>query len=158
MDISRPSKIGSNFNTYMKFTMTHTTPTSLQSEPRPCSCEPIEAIPYLDTLCQIKDGKIITDLYKKECDRNQYLLTSSIHPIECFRSIPYSLCMRINRICSQEEAREKWFMELRNMLLDRGYTPGIKDAAIVKARAIPRQEALMCVSRQDVSDRPTFVV
>ena len=105
-----------------------------------------------------KDGKIITDLYKKECDRNQYLLTSSIHPIECFHSIPYSLCMQINIICNEEEAREKRFMGLKNTLLDRGYTPGIIDAAIAKARAIPRQEALMCVSRQDVSDRPTFMV
>ena len=43
------------------------------------------------------------------------------------------------------------------MLLQREYTPGIIDGPIARARAIPREEALKCVLRQDTKNRPTFV-
>ena len=141
----------------IKFTMSHTTPSTEQQNPT-CSCEPKDSIPYLDTSCQIKQGKIITDLYRKPTDKNQYLLTSSCHPIECLDSIPFSLSLRINRVCSEEETREQRFKELKQMLLDREYTPGVINAAIDKARAIPRHKALMRVPRQEINSRPAFVV
>ena len=86
----------------LKLTMTHTTPhkESKYDEPS-CKCEPIKTIPYLDTQCQIKEGKIITDLYRKPRDRNQYLLHSSCHPTEVKESIPYSLSLRIVRTCME---------------------------------------------------------
>ena len=31
-----------------------------------CECEELHAIPFLDTLCSIKDGRIETDLYRKK--------------------------------------------------------------------------------------------
>ena len=43
----------------LKFTMSHTSPQVYQGE---CSCPENKAIPFLDTLCQIKSGKIQTDL------------------------------------------------------------------------------------------------
>ena len=43
------------------------------------------------------------------------------------------------------------------MLLDRDYTPGNIDAAIARARAIPREEALKSSLRQDTNNRPVFV-
>ena len=66
--------------------------------------------------------------------------------------------MRINRICSETPSRDQRFQELKDMLLSRGYTPGIIDGAIAKARAIPRQQALRQVSRQEINNRPAFVV
>ena len=68
------------------------------------------------------------------------------------------LSMRINRVCAEETDRHRRFKELREMLLDREYSPGIVDAAIAKARAIPRQRALQRVSRQNITNRPVFVV
>ena len=41
---------------------------------------------------------------------------------------------------------------------DRNYTPGIIDAAFAKARAVPREAALIRVSRQSNTNRPVFVV
>ena len=41
-----------------------------------CTCKPDHNLAFLDTSCKIVDGKIIVDLFKKETDRNQYLLTS----------------------------------------------------------------------------------
>ena len=142
----------------IKFTMSHTTPKAEQDLPPSCSCKPTESIPYLDTSCQIKQGKIVTDLYRKPTDKNQYLLNSSCNPPECLQSIPFSLSMRINRICCEDETREKPFQEMKEMLINREYPKGVIDGAIAKARAIPRQEALRRVPRQHTTSRPTFVV
>ena len=143
----------------IKFTMSHTFPESEKNQPPACLCPHIEAIPYLDTSCHIKDGKIVTNLYRKPTDKNQYLLTSSCHPLECLDAIPYSLSMRINRVCSEESTREHRWKELKEMLLDREYTPGIIDSAIARARAIPRQQALRRVpGHQPITNRPVFVV
>ena len=103
----------------IKFTMTNTTPIHCQAEPPPCSCPVISTIPYLDTAFRIVDRKIMTDLYKKPTDKNQYLLYSSCPPPECLTSIPYSLCTRINRICSEEDARDRSFKDILKELLMR---------------------------------------
>ena len=141
----------------IKFTMSHTTPND-QELASNCSCQKVKSIPYLDTSCEIKAGKIVTDLYRKPTDKNQYLLTSSCHPAECLQSIPKSLCTRINRICMEEATRDQRLQELKDMLLAREYTPGVIDSAIAKARATPRHVALRRVPRQDTNNRPAFVV
>ena len=81
------------------------------------------------------------DLYKKPTDRNQYLLPSSCHPKQVTKNIPYSLALRIVRICSKTLARDKRLSELKQMLLDPNYKASIIDAAIKKAKAVPRNEA-----------------
>ena len=138
--------------------MSHTTPNSYLDQPPSCSCPPMKSIPYLDTSCELKEGKIVTDLYRKPTDKNQYLLTSSCHSAECLKSIPYSLSLRINRICMEEATRDLRFQELKDMLLAREYPTGVIDSAIAKARAIPRHVALRRVSRQETTTRPAFVV
>ena len=143
---------------HIKFTMSHTTLRSEDNHQTSCACPPLQAIPFLDISCTIKEGGIITDLYRKPTDKVQYLLTSSCHPAECLNSIPFALSMRINRACSEEQDREQRFQELKDMLLSREYSPGIIEAAIAKARAIPRPKALRRVTRQDSSTRPVFVV
>ena len=61
----------------IKFTMKHTVPENNNFDLDSCSCPPLKSISYLDTLREIKEGKIITDLYRKPTDKNQNLLTSS---------------------------------------------------------------------------------
>ena len=53
--------------------------TSIENEPNgdKYDCEYKTSIPFLDTLISLEEGKIKVDLYKKETDRNQYLLPSS---------------------------------------------------------------------------------
>jgi len=140
---------------YIKFTMTHTTPSHVIN--MPCSCERVESIPFLDTLCTIENGRIRTKLYRKPTDKNQYLLPSSCHPEDFTKNIPFSLALRINRICSEEEDREKGYLDLKNMLRERNYPTGIIEGAIAKSRAIPRETALKQSVRQDSTDRPVFV-
>ena len=94
-----------NIHLTIKFTMSHTTPPNVLNPT--CGCKQAESLPFLDTSCQIIDGKIVTDLYRKETDRNQYLLTSSCHSAHVTENIPFSLALRIVRICSLPEAMEK---------------------------------------------------
>ena len=102
----------------IKFTLSHT-----NSSKSSCDCPIASSIPFLDTSCSISEtGKILTDLFKKETDRNQYLLTSSCHPASVTNNIPFSLALRIVRICSLTEAKEKRFSELKEMLLSRDYS------------------------------------
>ena len=115
-------------------------------------------MPFLDTSIRIENNTIITDLFKKETDRNQYLLPSSCHPNHVTSNIPFSLALRIVRICSREEDREKRFGELRQMLLDRDYKPNIIKTAIDRARNIPRDDALQKVVRKSDSRRQVFVL
>ena len=115
-------------------------------------------LPFLDTATEIKNGKIIVDLYKKKTDRNQYLLPSSCHPSHVCNNIPFSLALRIVRTCSEPETRDMRLSELKAMLLSRDYKPKIIDSAIDRARAIPRSKALERVIREKSKSRQVFVV
>ena len=83
----------------------------------------------------------MTDLYRKETDRNQYLLPSSWHPTHVTQNIPFSLALRIVRICTFSTDREKRFSELKDLLISRDYKSKIIDSAIERARKIPKTEA-----------------
>ena len=87
-----------------------------------------------------------------------YLLPSSCHPTHHHENVPFSLGMRINRICSLPESREQRFQELLDMLINRGYRHGMVKAAISKARNIPRDIALRKVVKPVLSKRPVAVV
>ena len=137
----------------IKFTMSHTKSNSDSS----CDCPTLSSLPFLDTSCYIEDNRIVTDLYKKETDRNQYLLTSSCHPAHVTDNIPFSLALRIVRICTKSEDREKRFSELKDMLLARNYKSKIIDSAIERARNIPRAEALKKVVKKS-NNKTVFVV
>ena len=112
----------------------------------------------MDTQCTIKQGRIVTDLYRKPTARNQYLLTSSCSPATGTENIPYSLALRIVRICPELEAKEARFKELTEFLLARSYRPSLVDAAINRARTIPRAQALKRVDKQIQQRRPIHVV
>ena len=54
----------------LKFTMQHTTPKTEKLEDR-YECEPKNSIPFLDISISVVEGKIDTDLFKKDTDRNR---------------------------------------------------------------------------------------
>ena len=63
-------------------------------------------VPFLDILVSLEEGKITTDLYKKETHTPQYLHPSSCHAPHQSKNIPYSLAYRCRRICSDDEKFE----------------------------------------------------
>ena len=95
--------------------------TSIRNEPiaDKCDCFEITSIPFLDVSCSIVEGKIKTNLYKKKTDKNQYLLLNSCHPKQTVKSIPSSVGLRIVRIGSAKEDKDKQLEELRIQLLER---------------------------------------
>ena len=123
-----------------------------------CECKNEKSIPFLDTSLTIKKGKISVDLYKKPTDQNQYLLTNSVHPPDCIKNIPYSLELRITRICTEQEDREHRYKELKDFLIERKYKPSLIDASIRRARAIPRSQSLKPVAPPLPHRRPVFAV
>ena len=88
------------------------------------------SIPFLDVNIQLHDGKIETDLYCKPTDKHQYLLYSSSHPFHTKKSIPYSLALRLRRICSKDDSFNIRATELELYLTKRGY----KNGFVKKAR------------------------
>ena len=85
-------------------------------------------------------------------------MTNSIHPPDCIKNIPYSLALRITRVCSEEENRELRYNELKEFLLERKYKNSLIDASIRRARAIPRVLALKSVAAPPPNKRPVFSV
>ena len=137
--------------------MNHSSPTN-EIEDDSCQCEKQSSIPFLDVSCSIQNGKIETDLYRKETDRNMYLLPTSCHPPSCTKNIPFSLCLRIVRICSKPEYREEQFLKLMELMESRGYSERTINAAIDRARKIPRHIALRRVLRKQAEKRPVFAL
>ena len=56
----------------IKFTMSHTTPSLSDQKLPSCSCPQMSSCPYLDVSCEIKEGKIVTVLYKKPTDKKKH--------------------------------------------------------------------------------------
>ena len=100
------------------------------------------SIPFLDVNIQLHNGKIETDLYCKPTDKDQYLLYSSSHPIHTKKSIPYSLALRLRRICSKEDSFNIRATELELYLTKRGYKNRFVKSQIARAKLIPRNGAL----------------
>jgi peptide-methionine (R)-S-oxide reductase len=135
----------------LKFTAEFTSPFKCSfppSTPHDCFCRSTNSIPFLDTQVSVSNGQLVTDLYRKPTDRCQYLLPSSCHPVHITKNIPYSLCYRLVRICSDRNTLLSRFDELRNLLLSRDYPPSIIEQAISRALTIPRSEALKKVTKK----------
>ena len=92
--------------------------------------------------------------------KDQYFLPSSVHPITVTKNIPFSLSLRIIRICTSPINRDIRLDELKNMLLERSYPERLINSAIDRARKIPRKKALKRTVKvkNDTSKRPVFVV
>ena len=100
------------------------------------------SIPFLDVNIQLENGKIETDLYCKPTDKHQYLLHSSSHPYHTKKSIPYSLALRLRRICSKDDYFDNRSTELQQYLTKRGYKPSFVRGQISRAKLIPRNDTL----------------
>ena len=64
--------------------------------------------------------------------------------------------MRIVRICSKPNIRDKRLSELKELLIARQYPEKEVDSAIAKARKIPRKVALFNIKKNDPQRRPVF--
>ena len=130
--------------------MSHTTRDDELLEDR-CDCDSMTPIPFLDTSCSIIECRLDTDLFKRERDKNQYLLPSSYHPAQAKKAIHFGLSMRIIRICRDPEKGDQKLQDIRKQLINWGYPSVFLDSVIERAWQIPRKEALRRVNRQKKS-------
>ena len=108
-----------------------------------CSCDySFTFIPFLDVNFSLHNGKIVTDLYTKPADKPQYLLRSSCHPIHTKRAIPFSLALRLRRICSTNETFTLRTNERIDYPYKRGYNRYFLQREIQRVNNITRTEAL----------------
>ena len=88
------------------------------------------------------DGNISTDLFTKPTDKHQHLLYSSCHPLHTKKAIPFSLALRLRRICATDATFHTRTAQLATYLLKRGYNRNFVNKQIRRAADIPRQLTL----------------
>ena len=76
---------------------------------------------FLESLIKNENGQIITDIYHKLTDIQQYLHFNSYHSKNWIKSIPYTLARRIGTIVTKENLRKIRLKELRTTFHRWGY-------------------------------------
>ena len=94
-------------------------------------------IAFLDIMLIKENNKLITDIYRKPTDTQQYLHFKSQHPKSCRNSIPYTLARRICTIIVPSTLRKTRLDELRYALKERGYPLTLINKGIGLAESIP---------------------
>ena len=100
------------------------------------------SIPFLDVNASLNDGKITTDLYTKPTDKHQYLLHSSCHPKHTKQAIPFSLALRLRRVCFSNETFALRTNKLKSYLNKREYNLSFLNQEIKRVHNITRTESI----------------
>ena len=98
------------------------------------------------------NNQISTDLFVKSTDTHQSLLHTSCHPNHVRKSIPFSLALRIRRICSTTEKFQRRTSKLFAFLCNRRHKGQYVQAQISKASKIPHRDTLYCQSKKILTD------
>ena len=92
----------------------------------------------MDLKISIKNGKIVTDLFRKDTSKPRALLPSSAYPGHITPNIVYSMAFILIRICSTEEKFEGRLLELKNnFLIPRNYNLKVIEAQFNRIRSLP---------------------
>ena len=113
-----------------------------------------KSVVFLDTIISLtNDNFIKTDLYEKPGRKCNYLLTSSCHPSHITENIPFSLGLRLKRICSDNFDFLSRLDDLKAKLLSRGYRVNFISKAFDKVKNIDRNVALKKVEQKPIVKR-----
>ena len=114
-------------------------------------------VPFLDVTVSLHNGIIETDLFTKHTDKHQHLLSSSCHPHHTKKAIPFSLALRLRRICSTDAKFKHRINELKTYLFARGYNNNLLEKQFLRAANISRTNALQTKPKAS-NDVVPFVV
>jgi hypothetical protein len=93
-----------------------------------------QSISFLDVLVTLGgDNKFKTSLYKKPTDNPCYVHFTSDHPRHVPRSLPYSLALRCQRICSDPTDAKNELTNLKEKFAARGYPTQLLNDACTRA-------------------------
>ena len=108
-------------------------------------------------MVSLHNGIIETGLFTKPTDKHQHLLRSSCRPHHTKKAIPFSLALRLRRICSTDAKFKHRINELKTYLLDRGYNNNFLEKQFLRAANISRTNALQTKPKAS-NDVVPFVV
>ena len=92
----------------------------------------------LDILIYIENGVFKTKLYTKPTDAPLYVHWRSAHPSHLKKSIPYSQCLRLRRVISDDTHFVTSCIKLMRKFYKRGYPVYVIQAALRKIRQLDR--------------------
>jgi len=116
-------------------------------------------VDFLDVQVKLTpNNTIIIDLFTKPTDKHLYLQPASCHPRHITKNIPYSLGLRLRRICSEDDTLNKRTHELKQQLFNRGYKESNISTQINKAKNVKREDALQYNINKSKSNRVPLVV
>ena len=101
----------------------------------------------LDTLLFIINGRIEFKVYFKPTDGHMYLLPQSSHYQSLYRNIPYSVALRLRRICSRDDWFHEQLQEFKQFFKRRRYTNKIINNGFDRTINTTRSDALLPKSR-----------
>lgn len=114
-------------------------------------------IPFLDILLIKKGRHIITDIYRKPTDTQDYLPFKSCHPRHIKNNIPYNLARRIRSIVDEPHLERTRLNELIPILHNKGYPENLIKCGIDKALRIPKEELRNSTKITNQDDPLTFI-
>ena len=116
-----------------------------------------DQVPFLDTMAiNIREGKLITNLYCKPTDAHFYLHYSSAHPTSCKKGIPYGQFLRLCRICSRITEFDNNAVNLARHFSRCGYPQELIETSLIKARRRDRTELLQLAVPTNATKESTF--
>ena len=101
-------------------------------------------VPFLDVMLSLHNGTLETDVYNKtywQTCTSILLISSSCHPQHAKKTIPFSLVLRIRRVCSSDANFTLHLNELTT--LARGHDDTSLDLQFKRAASISRTDALI---------------
>ena len=97
---------------------------------------------FLDVLVLKSGNSVVTDIFRKVTDSQQYLNFNSCHPKHTKINIPFSLARMLCTIVSDETLLPARLNELSQTLTKRKYPTEVVNAGNKKAMSIPRSKLL----------------
>ena len=91
-------------------------------------------VEFLDLRISIEDGRLKTNLFVKETNKQLFLDYKSNHPEHCKSSIPYSQALRVIERCSSPDEAEHHLSDLQSKFEDRNYPRDLISGQFDRAR------------------------
>ncbi len=98
-----------------------------------------------------------TDLFSKPTNTHQYLHFNSFHSRHIPNNLPYSLALRIIRVCSSLAKRNRRLQDLKSQLSYRNYPLSMVNRAINRALTHSREDLLRVNYQPSSSQKLPFI-
>ena len=114
------------------------------------------SLAFLDINISIEGNGLCTSVYYKPTDSHSYLLYSSSHPSHFKNFIPFSLFLRVLRLCGDDSDFSEKSEAMCQFFDKRGYPISVVQAGHHRAQQIDRQSALQTAEKDNTDRIPIF--